>query len=721
VSSDTPSLGSTDDRFPARELLRNGLHLAALSGFAFTEPLLTLLGSNPAFFAAHESSRWDVILFGVVVALGPPIVLVAIEALAGAAHPRLRTPVHLVLMTALAALFALRGLRTMSAAPAVVFVIAALIGGAIIAFYALEHRARTFASALSIAPVLFLVIFIFFSPVHRLTITSSASAYDVESKSSPPIIFIQYDAFPEATLMDPDGKIDAKRFPNFGRLADTATWYRNATTAHENTTWSIPSIVDGRWPKPKWQPILADHPNNLFTLLGKRYQMDVYQSTANLCPPGSCSTLGRKSWGDRIGLLADDTNVVFQHQVAPRRLEDTLPSIDTRWSNFRESDAKANVRRTGKSILGELGSGQRPAILRGQIARMLPGKRPLLSYTHILLPHEPRQYLPDGRQYQAGSDPEPALDGYESFHDSYLTQQALQRAMLQVGFTDRLLGTMIDHLRRVGLWQKALVIITADHGEAFQRATGPIKRYYEGRLSWRRAISPANMGWVAAVPLIIKYPDQTQGRIDDRPVKTIDVLPTIASTLGIKMPFKVDGRSLRDSSYRGRDPVRVERSSGRFLSRPAAAVRAQRDAAVATIARLFGAGTGAEGLYRIGPSPDLHGRAVSSLPVDRAGTLRASLERASAYAHVDPGRSAFVPSQVTGRLRGGPPGGHEIAVAVNGRIGGTGVTFSPIGHTRTSFAVMVPPDLFRAGANRVTVYAIDPGPRLRLLGPTGAS
>ena len=35
--------------------------------------------------------------------------------------------------------------------------------------------------------------------------------------------------------------------------------------------------------------------------------------------------------------------------------------------------------------------------------------KPQLNFMHVLLPHEPRQYLPDQRQYQSGADPDPAL------------------------------------------------------------------------------------------------------------------------------------------------------------------------------------------------------------------------------------------------------------------------------------------------------------------------
>src|SRR3954447_14687719 len=94
-------------------LARNAAHLFALSGLALTGPLLNLLGGNPAFFAAHEMSRWEVIGFALVVALVPALVLTAIEALLGLASHPARDIVHLVFVALLAAVAALQFVRNL--------------------------------------------------------------------------------------------------------------------------------------------------------------------------------------------------------------------------------------------------------------------------------------------------------------------------------------------------------------------------------------------------------------------------------------------------------------------------------------------------------------------------------------------------------------------------------------------------------------------------------
>ena len=54
------------------------------------------------------------------------------------------------------------------------------------------------------------------------------------------------------------------------------------------------------------------------------------------------------------------------------------------------------------------------------------------------------------------------------FHDQALTNHNETRHLLQVGFVDRQVGLLLDRLQRTGLLDQALIVVTADHGYAFQ-------------------------------------------------------------------------------------------------------------------------------------------------------------------------------------------------------------------------------------------------------------
>jgi Sulfatase len=337
---------------------------------------------------------------------------------------------------------------------------------------------------------------------------------------------------------------------------------------------------------------------------------------------------------------------------------------------------------------------------------------------HVLLPHEPLEYLPTGQRYQAGSKRDPSLDGPPSYDDAFLSDQAFQRHLLQVGFVDRLLGELMAKLRREGLWDRALVVLTADHGISFRVKPTPAPPFVLGRLGYRRELTPHNAEDIVTVPLFVKYPGQEEGRIDPKWGRTIDVLPTIADVLGIRLPFRVDGRSLRPPRP---VPATLEfrHSDGTKLDVDRAALERGKAASLAHQIGLLGTGTWARA-YRIGPHPELIGRPVAGLPALPRGRLTATVEDAGKLLDVDPGASDS-PAHVAGRLSGGDPAGHDLAFALDGHIVSTGRSFASLGPHRLNFSSLLPPDAFSSGANRIDVYELDSSSRRLGLVPLGSA
>ena len=695
-------------------LARNAGHLFALSGLALTGPLLSLLGGNPAFFAAHEMTRWEVVTFALIVALVPTLVLTAIEAAAGLVSTRARDVLHVGFIALLGAVAALQFVRNLDTPSAIALLAALAIGAGIAALYRSKQGVRTAFTYLMLAPVFFVFSFLFIGETSSLVLKGDAEAYNAKARSTPPIVLISFDAFPAQDLLGRDGKIDRVRFPNLARLADRATWFPNATSAHENTTLSVPSILDGNWPKKGAQPIVADHPNNLFTLLGKTYEMNVSEVATNLCPPGLCSRTNQTSFGDRADLVLDDSWVVFKHLAYPKRMRTELPVISDRWRDFGAGDTgaeKGSKSAKPNDVLKALGGGGRPATFLKAVARIKPSDKPTLNFAHVLLPHEPRQYFEDGHSYQRGADPDPSLDGPESFHVPFLADQAHQRTLLQIGYTDRLVGRLLDHLESTGLFDKTLLAIVADHGESFDVKKTPAPAFAPGKLSWRRAVTEQNIQDIAPVPLFVKYPRQKTGKVDRRWVKTIDILPTIADTIGMKLPFKVDGRSLRDPSYTGLSDVQMEQTSGKRVRMPIARFESRKRASLERRLARFGDGSW-NSVYRAGPRPDLIGRSVEAKGVPGPD---ASVQYHDLFGSVLPD-SGSVPAQLRGRLSDRVPAGSTLAFALNGRIVSTGTSFEPVGRYGVEFTSLLPANAFVKGRNRVDIFRVDGGTLTRLGG-----
>jgi arylsulfatase A-like enzyme len=104
----------------------------------------------------------------------------------------------------------------------------------------------------------------------------------------------------------------------------------------------------------------------------------------------------------------------------------------------------------------------------------------------------------------------------------------------QVTRLDAELGRLLDALEARGALDPAVVVVTADHGEAF--VENPERRGYFGHHS---AFEPA-----VRIPLILKRPGQREGRRRALPVQQVDVLPSLLAAAGLPESPPVDGASL---------------------------------------------------------------------------------------------------------------------------------------------------------------------------------
>jgi hypothetical protein len=694
-------------RAATRGLARDALHLAVLSALAIAQPLFDLLGKYPAFFAAHDTSRSEVVAFGLVLVLVPPLLLALIELLTGLASPVARRRVHLVFIGALAALLFLQVIRRLDGlGTGLMFALAALLGAAAAVAYSRVEGLRSFLSILGPAPIVFLLLFLLVSPTSKIVVSGAGKAFSAASSFRPPIVFITFDAFAGNAIETPEGKIDAKRYPHLARLAKDGAWYRNASNVHENTVFSVPSILDGKLPKKGQQPIVADHPNNLFTLLGKTYDMNVAEEATNLCPPGLCSKTNRKGFGARMREFTDDVWIVYEYLSLPPSYRDNLPQITDTWAGFRNAGAgTGQTRKKGPGyVLRHLREGRVGRFRRALRKISQPRNKPQLNFMHVFFPHEPRQYLPDGKEYQAGANPDPSLEGPPSYNNDFLTRQGWQRELLQVGFTDRLVGEMVGRLRRLGLYDQAMIVIVADHGESFDVSPKPAPPFVPGKLGFRRAATKHNLEDIATVPLFVKYPKGHGPKgADDRYVRDIDILPTIADVLGIRLPFRVDGRSLLDKSYRGHGEILEERTFGDPVKMDVQTWQARRKDSIRKRIALFGQGDDQPGLFGAGPRRDLLGKQVSSLAVSD-GSAKATFLEPERFEDVDT-EADFSPSYVAGRISGGQPG-QDLALAVNGKIVSTGQSFNDLGPSKLNWAILFPHSKLRNGRNRVELFQV---------------
>ncbi len=102
-------------------------------------------------------------------------------------------------------------------------------------------------------------------------------------------------------------------------------------------------------------------------------------------------------------------------------------------------------------------------------------------------------------------------------------------------YTDSLLKETFDDLKRLGLWDDTLIIVTADHGEELYDHHGFFHH------------NPSLYGGALRIPLLIKFPDQRGRRVVAENVSLIDILPTIHHYYaGRPEPGRYAGMSLLD-------------------------------------------------------------------------------------------------------------------------------------------------------------------------------
>jgi hypothetical protein len=668
-----------------------GAQLLVLSGFALAQPLLDILSRNPEFFAIRRSTSTEIVLFALFLVFVPPAVLLAIELLVGLFSRPASAVVHLVFIAALVAVVVLHALTNDSSLTGVasLFIAAAVgIGGAVL--YARAAVARSFLTVLTPAPFIFLALFFSSDGISKLVFPDTPPVKVQKArhvKSTTPVVLIVFDEFAPVSLMGPNERVDARRYPNFARLGGTSTWYRSATTVQWLSEVAVPAIFTGILPPPhqKLLPIYADHPKNLFTLLGGSYHVHAIESLTHLCPASICKEeqgqTSAQEVQDTTSSLANDASVVYLHLLLPRPYSEDLPQISDTWGNFGQAEHETEVRATHA---GPLLPCARNVCRFASLFRN-DGKANLYV-VHALLPHVPYLYLPSAKAYGIEV---PILRGIQQgiWKQPWPAQQSEQRYLLQTEYTDRALGYMMRRLRRTGLFDKALVIVLADHGVSFRH------------LQPRRYPTPQNLQDIAFMPLFVKLPHQRRGRVDDGLARTIDVVPTIARYLHIPIPWHVDGRPLLGQRLPQDGTVSLLIGNGKYATAPLSSLQALRRRALAEQLATFG--TTPADLYRIGPHQELLGRLVSSLSVapSRNGGVR--LANQNLLRTVDL-HANLIPTWVQGDLTGGVRDGQGLAVAVNGRVSAMTRAFEVGGAVK--FDAMVPEGSMHDGRNNVSVY-----------------
>lgn len=708
-----------------KEITRRGLVHLALSTVAISQPLLALYGDNLAVFTTARFQGGVVVWFALVAVLVPPLAMTTIDVglslVASRVMPARAMVVHHALVFIGLWACAASVLHAVSLGHWVLdAALTASIAGLGLAGYLRISPVRAWLTWLwPLAPAV-LALFVI-SAASLVWVPEAESVEAADSGDEPPgVLWIQLDEAPLFPLVNSRGEINAARFPGFAKLAASSTWYRNALAVSQHTAVAVPSMLSGLAPNYGKQPVAADYPRNVFALVRGTMPLDVVEEVTALCPQNDCVeasvATGNESVApvavERVGFgsFLRDAAIVLAHRVLPADLRDSLPAIDESWGNFgsgagsgdstseiadvvdEDAIAEESAPTIGATREKPRGHAGRTAAIQAMVERAATTATPAFRFIHVLLPHRPWVLAPDQRKSQkmtADPRPDTIADRRRDNYQSHLNQYVA---------IDGVIGRMVDRLATSAAWSKMMVIVTADHGITFVPGQS-----YRDRVNPRNA---STLDDIYRVPLFVKYPGQTAAIQDDCAASTIDLVPTIEATVGLRSGWTMDGVDLRTGCPTSRERE-VTWPDGATTMTAGAAEMAKR---VAWYGRWVDSDGDVDAIYRTGPAGALVGTTV---PVGAAPDRRFEWRLSNAAEFEAVGSAPFesVPTRAVGEIKAADavPDDVEVLVAVDGVIVGevreaSGMRAGVWSH----FSASLMSRLIGAGAHEVTLWSATP-------------
>jgi arylsulfatase A-like enzyme len=160
---------------------------------------------------------------------------------------------------------------------------------------------------------------------------------------------------------------------------------------------------------------------------------------------------------------------------------------------------------------------------------------PSFLYVHTMDPHVP--YAPPApfdRMFEPhASEAHPARDPRTDYREPLDRERMIAQYDGDVAFGDREFGRFLRELKTLGLYDDALVVFLADHGEEFLDHG----RWLHGRSLFDELIR---------IPLVVKFPgNRGAGTRVARQVQGIDVVPTVLESMRVDGGRKLPGQPLQ--------------------------------------------------------------------------------------------------------------------------------------------------------------------------------
>lgn len=372
------------------------------------------------------------------------------------------------------------------------------------------------------------------------------------------IVVILFDAWTAANIQLYD--YPRETMPNLARLAETAIVYHQHRSGGSWTTPGTASLLSGTYP---WthhalqvgnrvRASLADH--NIFRAF------DGYQRIAAAQNPLAYELL--LQFREEIDDLLPFSELFVNHDflISELFINDRPSAQLFKTLGLENRAGRGNLlllpllnrwlrQQTDQRVQAEFGAqfpegvpshgGGNYFTLENVVAvissRLIAAVQPFFAYFHLWPPHVP--YRPTDRQ--SGRFAEDGLNLPEKpdhpLHVNVPPENLYHERQMYdeyLGYVDEQFATLFANLEQRGLLANTTVLLTADHGELFERG---ILTHFTASLN-----DP-----VMHIPLLIWQPGQTE-RVDiHSPTSAVDVLPTLMHLVNRSVPPWAEGQLMR--------------------------------------------------------------------------------------------------------------------------------------------------------------------------------
>ena len=279
---------------------------------------------------------------------------------------------------------------------------------------------------------------------------------------------------------------DLPTTPNIDRFARESTRFEHAVAQSSWTVWSVGSLMASRYPEslfPRW--------------IDRSQTLPFAGYFPQLFYPVLAEVLRDKGYAT--------------HAVISNPYLKGHPTNTQGYDGYDDSP-----------LAIPLSSPSSPAVTEAALKRLQAiEERKFFLYLLYMDPHSP--YLQHPEFSFGGSAQDAARDALAAVKDP--AQRQSRRDMLRaydsdIALTDHYIGQFLDTLKQQGLYDDALIVFFSDHGEEFLEhgRFGHLETVYEE---------------VIQVPLIIKFPQQRQGRVVRGTFALIDLYPSVLKYLHI--------------------------------------------------------------------------------------------------------------------------------------------------------------------------------------------